>query len=83
MRCGVRSDRYASLCPPFSQSIPLSDGSLHEDIYNPILGLSPPIDDLFTKLRRKVDEEIKFQEELFGIRGALEMVMAGGAMSRV
>lgn len=46
------------------------------DIYSPTLGLSPLVDGLFTRLRRKVHEELVFQQELTAIRGALEMVFA-------
>lgn len=47
-----------------------------KDIYTPTLGLSPLIDGLFAKLRRKVDEELTFQKELMGVQGALDMVFA-------
>ncbi|GAA5951430.1 hypothetical protein JCM21900_004407 [Sporobolomyces salmonicolor] len=46
------------------------------EIYTPTLGLSPLIDALFTRLRRKVDEELDFQRELMQVRGALDMVFA-------
>ncbi|GAA5877675.1 hypothetical protein JCM1840_004981 [Sporobolomyces johnsonii] len=46
------------------------------EIYTPTLGLSPLIDALFTRLRRKVDEELEFQRELTQVRGALDMVFA-------
>ncbi|GAA5831099.1 hypothetical protein JCM11251_005142 [Rhodosporidiobolus azoricus] len=46
------------------------------DIYTPTLGLSPLIDTLFSRLRRKVDEELEFQRELTQVQGALDMVFA-------
>ncbi|KDE08664.1 hypothetical protein MVLG_01123 [Microbotryum lychnidis-dioicae p1A1 Lamole] len=46
------------------------------EIYTPTLGLSPLVDGLFNRLRRKVDEELKFQRELIAVRGALDMVFA-------
>lgn len=46
------------------------------DIYSPTLGLSPLVDELFTRLSRRVEEELEFQQELTSIRGALEMVFA-------
>ncbi|SCV72504.1 BQ2448_4041 [Microbotryum intermedium] len=46
------------------------------EIYTPTLGLSPLVDGLFNRLRRKVDEELRFQGELMAVRGALDMVFA-------
>ncbi|SCZ92462.1 BZ3500_MvSof-1268-A1-R1_Chr5-2g07880 [Microbotryum saponariae] len=46
------------------------------EIYTPTLGLSPLVDGLFNRLRRKVDEELRFQRELMAVRGALDMVFA-------
>ncbi|GAA5905871.1 hypothetical protein JCM8208_003363 [Rhodotorula glutinis] len=46
------------------------------DIYTPTLGLSPLIDTLFSRLRRKLDEELDFQGELTQVRGALDMVFS-------
>ncbi|GAA5857356.1 hypothetical protein JCM8547_002237 [Rhodosporidiobolus lusitaniae] len=46
------------------------------DIYTPTLGLSPLIDTLFARLRRKVDDEVEFQRELTQVQGALDMVFA-------
>ncbi|ORY90894.1 WD40-repeat-containing domain protein [Leucosporidium creatinivorum] len=53
------------------------------EIYTPTLGLSPLIDSLFTRLRRKVDEELAFQQELTAVRGALEMVFASSQQSLI
>ncbi|GAA6035084.1 hypothetical protein JCM8097_002176 [Rhodosporidiobolus ruineniae] len=52
------------------------------DIYTPTLGLSPLIDSLFARLRRKVDDEIAFQQELTGVQGALDMVFACSQQAR-
>ncbi|GAA5841471.1 hypothetical protein JCM9279_000664 [Rhodotorula babjevae] len=46
------------------------------DIYTPTLGLSPLIDTLFSRLRRKLDEELDFQRELTQVQGALDMVFS-------
>lgn len=46
------------------------------EIYTSALGLSPLIDTLFARLRRKVDEELEFQKELTQVRGALDMIFA-------
>ena len=34
------------------------------------------IDDLFSKLRKRVDDELKFETELLLLKGALDMVLA-------
>ncbi len=34
------------------------------------------IDDLFGKLRKRVDDELKFENELLLLKGALDMVLA-------
>ncbi|KPV76923.1 uncharacterized protein RHOBADRAFT_12153 [Rhodotorula graminis WP1] len=49
------------------------------DIYTPTLGLSPLIDTLFSRLRRKLDEELDFQRELTQVQGALDMVFSSSA----
>jgi U3 small nucleolar RNA-associated protein 15 len=46
------------------------------DLYTPTLGQSPMIDDLFGKLRRRIDDELKFENELLLLKGALDMVLA-------
>ncbi|KAM0792958.1 hypothetical protein ACM66B_002716 [Microbotryomycetes sp. NB124-2] len=46
------------------------------EIYTPVLGLSPLIDGMLTRLRRKVGEELQFHKELMAVRGALDMVFA-------
>ncbi|GAA5970857.1 hypothetical protein JCM8115_007020 [Rhodotorula mucilaginosa] len=56
------------------------------DIYTPTLGLSPLIDALFSRLRRRLDEELAFHRELTQVQGALDMVFASSssaASSRV
>lgn len=52
------------------------------DIYTPTLGLSPLIDTLFARLRRKLDEELSFHRELTQVQGALDMVFASSAARR-
>jgi U3 small nucleolar RNA-associated protein 15 len=51
------------------------------DLYTPVLGQSSLIDDLFNKLRQKVAVETRLQDELVQVKGALEMVLAGSALS--
>lgn len=52
------------------------------EIYTPTLGLSPLVDSLFSKLKRKVNEELEFQIELTQVKGALDMIFATSSISR-
>ena len=49
------------------------------DIYTSVLGSSTIVDGLFTRLRRKVDDEVRFQRELVAVRGALDMLLSANA----
>ncbi|CAE6465408.1 unnamed protein product [Rhizoctonia solani] len=51
------------------------------DMYTSILGRSPLIDTLFVRLRRKLEQELKFQRELRLLGGALDMILASAALS--
>jgi U3 small nucleolar RNA-associated protein 15 len=51
------------------------------DMYTGILGRSPLIDTLFLRLRRKLEQELKFQRELRLLGGALDMILASAALS--
>ncbi|GAA5901891.1 U3 small nucleolar RNA-associated protein 15 [Sporobolomyces salmoneus] len=64
----VTNPRYCSLATDVANQV--------IEIYTSALGLSPLIDTLFTRLRRKVDEELEFQKELTQVRGALDMLFA-------
>jgi U3 small nucleolar RNA-associated protein 15 len=48
-------------------------------MYASVLGQSPLIDDLFTKLRLKIDAEITFQDELVQLQGSLDMLLVSNA----
>ncbi|EJD01454.1 WD40 repeat-like protein [Fomitiporia mediterranea MF3/22] len=50
------------------------------DMYAPVLGQSPLIDALFVRLRKKVDEELRFQREILKVKGALDMIFASSAL---
>ncbi|KAK9897490.1 WD40 repeat-like protein [Cystobasidium minutum MCA 4210] len=50
------------------------------DLYEPALGKSPRIDNLFSRLRQKLRQEIDFQESLMEIRGQLQMLLAAQAL---
>ncbi|GAA6009957.1 hypothetical protein JCM11491_000880 [Sporobolomyces phaffii] len=64
----VTNPRYCSLATDVANQL--------IEIYTSALGLSPLIDTLFTRLRRKVGEELEFHKELTQVRGALDMVFA-------
>lgn len=53
----------------------------HTDMYTSVLGRSPLIDTLFLRLRRKLDQELKFQRELHLLGGALDMILASAALN--
>ena len=61
----------------------MTDSACATEIYSPTLGLSPLVDGLFAKLNRRVTEELEFQKELTGIRGALEMVFASSQSTKI
>ncbi|TIC08762.1 WD40 repeat-like protein [Wallemia mellicola] len=46
------------------------------DIYGGVVGQSQLIDNLLTRLRKKVDDEIKVQNEFMNAKGALDMIFA-------
>lgn len=46
------------------------------DIYTPILGQSPLLDEMMGKLQSRIDRELKFQRDLMKLRGALDMTLA-------
>ncbi|WRT70599.1 uncharacterized protein IL334_007597 [Kwoniella shivajii] len=53
------------------------------DIYTPILGQSPILDEMMAKLQSRIERELSFQRELMKLRGALDMTLAQAAMSRI
>jgi len=52
------------------------------EMYTPVLGQSPIIDALFVRLRKKVEEELRFQKKLLQVKGALDMILEFSALSR-
>lgn len=52
------------------------------EMYAAVLGQSPLIDALFVRLRKKVEEELRFQKELLQVKGALDMILEFSALSR-
>jgi len=51
------------------------------EIYTPVLGQSPTIDSLFLRLRRKLEAELRFQDDLIKVKGTLDMLFAFAALS--
>lgn len=50
------------------------------DLYEPALGKSPRIDNLFYRLRLKLKQEVEFQDNLMEVRGQLQMLLAAQAL---
>lgn len=50
------------------------------EMYAGILGQSPMIDSLFVRLRKKVHQELRFQQEVVGVKGALDMLLASASL---
>ena len=46
------------------------------DMYRPVIGQAPLVDSLFLRLRKKVAAEIRFQEEIMKVKGALTMILS-------
>lgn len=53
------------------------------DIYTPVLGQSPLLDEMLSKLQNRIDGELRFQREVMKLRGALDMTLAQAAMSQL
>ena len=49
------------------------------DMYRPVIGQAPLVDGLFLRLRKKVAAEIRFQEEIMKIKGALTMILSSAS----
>ena len=54
---------------------------LSAEMYTPVLGQSPLIDTLFLRLRKKVAMELRFQQDLVKVKGALDMLLATASLS--
>jgi len=51
------------------------------EMYTPVLGQSPTIDSLLLRLRRKLAAELRLQNDLVRVKGALDMLFAFAALS--
>lgn len=50
------------------------------DLYSLVLGQSALIDDIIRKTKSRVNGELRFQQELLALNGALDMVLAQAAL---
>ena len=55
---------------------------LTTDLYTPVLGQSPLIDELLGRIQTRVERELGFQKELMKLRGALDMTLAQVSWTR-
>ncbi|WWC72509.1 uncharacterized protein I206_106471 [Kwoniella pini CBS 10737] len=53
------------------------------DLYTPILGQSPILDEMLSKLQGRIERELSFQRELMKLKGGLDMTLSQAAMSRL
>ena len=51
------------------------------DIYAPVLGHSPKVDDLITKLKHKITQELNYQKKVLEMMGSLDTLFAASAMA--
>jgi len=61
--------------PRFS-SLLLDVAGVILDLYAPVIGQSPSIDEYFLKLHRKIQSEVKFQQRLQGLLGSMDLLLA-------
>jgi hypothetical protein len=54
---------------------------LISDIYGPVLGQSPKVDDMLAKLQLKIASELKYQKQAFELMGSLDTIFAVSASS--
>jgi U3 small nucleolar RNA-associated protein 15 len=56
------------------------------DLYTPVLGQSPVIDEMLGKMQNRIERELGFERDLMKLRGALDMTLAqvcdGGVCTR-
>ncbi|KAL1917697.1 uncharacterized protein VTP21DRAFT_3531 [Calcarisporiella thermophila] len=64
----INNPRYTSLLVDVANTV--------IDMYRPVLGQSPLIDELMFRLRDKVRQEIAFQKEVLKVVGSLEMLFS-------
>ncbi|CAG8648918.1 6294_t:CDS:2, partial [Paraglomus occultum] len=70
----INNMRYASLL--------VDVGETTLDMYASVLSQSPIIEKLISKLRTKVQQEVKIQTELSKVLGSLQMIMSKGIINK-
>ena len=53
------------------------------DLYTPLLGQSPGLDELLGKIQNRIERELGFERELIKLRGALDMTLAQAAVAQL
>lgn len=61
--------------PNYMQTL-ISVSNVVLDIYAPMIGKSPQIDQIFLKLQKKIKKETEYQTKLFGLVGVLDLLIA-------
>ena len=70
---------YDHITDPRFGSIACDVANVVIDLYTPALGQSFAIDNLFTRLKLKIQQEVDFQQSLAEIKGQLQMIVAAHA----
>jgi len=71
----IANPRYTSLL--------IDVGNQILDLYSPVMGQSPAIDECFMKLHRKLKAEVDFQQRLFELMGSLDLLLSAGDKQEV
>lgn len=75
---------FLSPLPPHAHTLPYRSPFPSADLYYPIMGQSPLIDDLFGKLQKKVNDELRMQRDvLVGLKGMVDMVLGNAIMGQI
>lgn len=61
---------------PRFASILIDTGTMILDLYGPVMGQSPAIDECFVKLQQKLQSELKFQQHLYELLGQMDLLLA-------
>jgi len=61
---------------PRFASVLIDTGAVIMDLYGPVMGQSPAIDECFVKLQQKLQAELKFQQQLFELLGQMDLLLA-------
>jgi U3 small nucleolar RNA-associated protein 15 len=61
---------------PRFASVLIDTGVVILELYGPVMGQSPAIDECFVKLQTKLQVELKFQQHLFELLGQMDLLLA-------